>query len=64
MSVNEVKQLREQLGLTQKALAVRLQVSRITVIRWENQAAKPPAHVVELLERIVLDAKWTRRLQK
>lgn len=36
MNPDQLRTIRERLGLTQSQLAERLQVSRITVTRWET----------------------------
>tara|TARA_R110002153_G_scaffold244949_1_gene400444 strand:+ start:695 stop:859 length:165 start_codon:yes stop_codon:yes gene_type:complete len=41
MKPNEVKQLREDLKLTQQELAYMLQVAPMTVSRWETGNSKP-----------------------
>ena len=43
----ELKRRRERLGLTQAELAKRLDVERITIIRWERDQVAIP-RVVEL----------------
>jgi len=41
MFSEQLKQLRTQRNLTQKALAAQLQVSQQTVAKWENGSASP-----------------------
>ncbi len=46
----EIKQLRNKLGLSQEQLAKRLGVSFVTVNRWENKKTKPSALAVEAIK--------------
>lgn len=41
MNANEIKNLRNQLGLTQEAFAHKLGVSHFTITRWEKGTHKP-----------------------
>ena len=50
--MNEVKELRKKLGLTQEAFAIRLGVSVMTVRRWESGKAKPSRMAQRLLQEI------------
>lgn len=50
--MNEVKELRKRLGLTQEAFAVRLGVSVMTVRRWESNKTKPSRMAQRLLEEM------------
>lgn len=43
MTVQDIKTLRKALGLTQRELAEKLGVSRLTVARWESEIKKPSA---------------------
>ena len=61
MSAQAVTLLRKQLSMTQRQLAERLGITRETVARWEIGSVKPPPYAIELLERLGLDAKWSRR---
>ena len=35
--MNRLKELRKQKGLTQQGLADKISVSKITILRWENE---------------------------
>jgi len=50
--MNEVKELRKRLGLTQDAFAFKLGVAPYTVRRWESGKAKPSKMAQKLLEEI------------
>ena len=52
-TMNEVKELRQKLGLTQAEFAVKLGVAEYTVRRWECGASKPSRMARKLLEEIV-----------
>jgi DNA-binding transcriptional regulator YiaG len=43
---------RKQHGVTQKALAERLEVTEMTIQRWESGDIKPPAYLRWALERL------------
>ena len=45
----DVKLLRQLLGLTQAALAKRLQVHPLTVARWEQHPNKPISRMAQLI---------------
>jgi DNA-binding transcriptional regulator YiaG len=46
---DELRHLRDRLGLTQALLAERLGVHRITLVRWEQGRARIPAAAAELV---------------
>lgn len=48
----KIKRLRETLGLTQAAFALRLGVDRRSVVRWENGKAKPHPVWVERMREL------------
>ncbi len=53
MTAEEIKELRKQAGLTQKAFADLLQVSENTVARWERGDRSPRDFAVKArLERL------------
>lgn len=62
---NQIKSLREKLGLTQIELSERLGVSFASVNRWENGKSRPTSLAWERLIRAethgleALDAKWS-----
>lgn len=45
----QIKQYREQLGLSQEALAEKIYVSRQTISNWENERSYPDVHNLLLL---------------
>jgi len=51
-----IKQLREQLGLTQREFAARLSTTVTTVSRWERGEAKPNLMARALIERLKEEA--------
>lgn len=58
MAPEEVKSLREELGLTQEKFAKRIGVHKITVSRWERGEMVPRGLALKALERL---AKWTAK---
>ena len=48
----DIKAIREELGLTQEAFAGKLRVDLATVNRWENGQKKPSALALKTLERM------------
>lgn len=50
--MNETKQLRQRLGLTQEAFAIRLGISVMTVRRWESGKTKPSRMALTLLKEL------------
>ena len=55
--MNEIKRLREKLGLTQDAFAFKLGVAPYTVRRWESGKTKPSRMASQLLEEIDKEKK-------
>lgn len=53
MSPEEIKKLRETLGLSVRAFAKRAGVAHTTVVRWENGTNSPKGLQRERLERLV-----------
>lgn len=50
--MNEVKELRRKLGLSQDAFAFKLGVAPYTVRRWESDKTKPSRMAQRLLKEI------------
>ena len=55
--MNEVKELRKRLGLTQDEFAVQLGVAPFTVRRWESGKTKPSRMAQKLLKEIETQGK-------
>jgi len=53
MEAEEIKALRMVLGLTQAALAAKLNVDSVTVSRWENGHKKPHRESVRKMQRLI-----------
>lgn len=51
--MNRIKELREQSEITQEALALKLQVDRSTVTKWETGESRPRADKFPELARIL-----------
>ncbi|MBE5868417.1 MAG: helix-turn-helix transcriptional regulator [Lachnospiraceae bacterium] len=49
----QIKQAREAKNLSQEELASRLEVSRQSVSKWENEVAKPQGINKEMLSQIL-----------
>ena len=49
---DRIRQLRQELGLTQEKFAAKLGVTFPTVNRWENKRAKPSPLAMEKIEAI------------
>ena len=58
---NELSRIREELGLTQEALADEVGVHRVTVARWESGARAIPEPVARLIEKIRAERKRRKR---
>ena len=52
MKPEDIKAIREALGLTQEALAHKLRVELATVNRWENGHKKPSIVALKALQRM------------
>ena len=52
MKPEDIKAIREALGLTQEAFASKLRVDLATINRWENGHRKPSALAIKALERM------------
>jgi repressor LexA len=57
----ELRRLRERLGLTQEQLARELGVHRVSVARWETGEHRIPEPVARLLGRLRQEAKAKKR---
>ena len=51
LTPTEIRQLRQDRGWSQQALADRLGVNRTTVVRWEMDEVKPLPALLGLLEK-------------
>ena len=45
-----IKQLRAEAGMTQKAFSEYLNIPKRTIEDWENERRIPPKYIVELIE--------------
>jgi DNA-binding transcriptional regulator YiaG len=52
VSPEEIRQLRDRLGLTQQQMAEKLQTTVTTISRWENGARKPRGLYAKALDRL------------
>jgi len=52
MTPEEIKELRQKLGLTQEGLARALDVSNLTVNRWERGVFKPMKIFVDKMKKL------------
>ncbi len=57
MTKEQIRELRQRLGLTQFQLAVRLGVTLATIQRWEAGTARPSPLAVEKLNRWQQEAR-------
>jgi DNA-binding transcriptional regulator YiaG len=57
MTPEQIWQLRQRLGLSQREFAEKLYVKRLTVIRWESGANKPRGIFLKLLNDLAAKAK-------
>lgn len=48
-----VKEMRTKLNLTQEMFARRYNIPKRTIENWESGKSKPPAYVIEMLEKAV-----------
>lgn len=55
--MNETKELRKRLGLTQEAFAIQLGISVMTVRRWESGKSKPSRMARRLLQELEAQVK-------
>ncbi len=53
MTPQEIKKLRDRLGLSQEAFAQRINVSSVTVNRWENGRYHPCRLAQEKLQKLL-----------
>lgn len=56
---DRVKQVREKFGLSQTAFAKELEVSRSTLIRWENGEFNPNYEAIRKFETFCREKKIT-----
>jgi len=58
--INEIRELRGKLGLTQEKLAQQLDVSVQTIRRWESDRGKKPSSIARRLikELFQVEIKW------
>lgn len=52
MSAQEIRRLRQALGMTQVQLAALLDVHKATIKRWETGKTRVPGHVVTYLKSL------------
>jgi transcriptional regulator with XRE-family HTH domain len=55
--MESLKRIREALGLTQKVLAQRIGVDKMTVWKWENDKMSPSPLAVEKLKALAKQTK-------
>ena len=53
--MKSIKALREMTGLSQQAFSDKYKIPKRTIENWEAGSRVPPAYVVNLLERAVVD---------
>lgn len=49
----DIKEMRDKTGLSQSMFGKYLNISVRTIQTWEQGIRKPPAYVVELIERVL-----------
>ena len=52
MKAEEIKSLRDRLGLTQQDLAIKLETTPVTVSRWERGESKPSKLFVREMKKL------------
>lgn len=60
LSPEEIRQIREQLGMSQKELAKKLQLGEVTISRWESNSVIQTA-ALDLLLRLMRDVPEVRK---
>lgn len=60
LSPDEIRQTREQLGMSQKELAKKLQLGEVTISRWESNSVIQTA-ALDLLLRLMRDVPEVRK---
>jgi DNA-binding transcriptional regulator YiaG len=61
MTAEEIKKIRERLGLTQEQFAPLVHANRVTVARWETGVSKPRGVYVAILREFEEKAKTPKR---
>ena len=61
MTADQVRRLRERLGLTQEQFARRIGAGRATVARWELGESKPTGLYLQALEKLQAKMKKKRK---
>lgn len=59
---NKIKEIRQELGLTQEQFAVRLGVTFPTVNRWENIKTKPSPLALQKLRKLMVSRQKKKSL--
>ncbi len=57
MSPNQIKKLRERLGLTQERFAELVRADRVTLARWETGVHKPTGLYLTVLRELAAKSK-------
>jgi putative transcriptional regulator len=57
MTSNEIRKLRETLGLTQEEFAKKVGAGRATIARWESGQSKPTGLYLRALEKLQTTVK-------
>ena len=60
LSPDEIRQIREQLGMSQKELAKKLQLGEVSISRWESNSVIQTA-ALDLLLRLMRDVPEVRK---
>jgi DNA-binding transcriptional regulator YiaG len=61
MSPEEIRKLRDALGLTQAAFAERIGAQRVTIARWEIGVSQPKGLYLQALEKLQDKAKAVKK---
>ncbi len=64
MKPQDLKRIRQQLGLTQQELADQLGVGRVTVTRWELGLRSISEPIARLVERVRAEARRNLRRKR
>jgi putative transcriptional regulator len=57
MTSDEIRKLRETLGLTQEEFAKKVGAGRVTIARWESGQSKPTGLYLRALEKLQITVK-------